>query len=112
MAKAKPGKRNGSRLPAYVRELFWEYDKSKIGWCTDRELIIDRVLASGGWDSIVWLRKRMSHEELRGWFLRTRGRALDPPRLRFWELKLGLPHRSVNEWIKIMEQNPWHRRLL
>jgi hypothetical protein len=29
----------------------------------------------------------------------------------FWELKLGLPHRLVNQWIRTMMQNPWHRRI-
>jgi len=111
MVKAKPKKKNRTRLPPCVRELFWEYDKRKISWRTDRKLIIDKILANGGWDAIVWLRKRMSPEEMREWFLRTKGRALDPPRLRFWELKLDLPHRLVNGWIRTMMQNPWHRRL-
>ena len=110
MVRTKTGKKNGTRLPPYVRELLWEYDQRKIGWRTDRELIIDRVLASGGWDAISWLRKRLSPQDLREWFFRTKGRSLDPPRLRFWELKLGLPHRSVNEWIRDMMKNPWHRR--
>jgi len=52
----------------------------------------------------------MTDGELRRWFRETRGRALDPPRLRYWEVVLGLPKKEVDGWIRSMRKGPWHRR--
>jgi len=111
MVKDRPARPAAAFIPAYVRELFWDIDKRCLSWQKDRDMIIERVLSHGGWNSIVWLRGMTTPGELREWFYRTRGRSLDPPRLRFWELKLDLPHRAVNQWIAAMKKNPWHRRL-
>jgi hypothetical protein len=35
-------------LPSFLRPLFWEYDCKALTWEADRDLIIARVLASGG----------------------------------------------------------------
>ena len=106
----RPDTQKPSRLPADVRALFWDIDRRSLCWPRDRHMIIDRILSHGGWKSIVWLRGMASPDELRDWFYRTKGRSLDPPKLRFWELKLGLPHRLVSGWIAEMKNNPWHRR--
>jgi hypothetical protein len=99
-----------SALPERLEPLFWEYDFRQLSWQADSDLIIARVLASGGWQAITWLRQQMGSEALRRWIVEHRGRGLDPPRLRFWELVLGLPHRQVNEWLARMKGDPWLHR--
>jgi len=110
MLKAKPGKKNATRLPPYVRKLFWEYRKGDVTWSKHRRFIIKRILSHGEWSAVVWLRKNTTDEELRHWFAETKGRALDPPKLRYWELILGLPKKDVDRWIRDMKKGPWHGR--
>jgi len=56
----KPTKR--SRLPALLRPFFWDYDFKTLTWDDDRDLIIARVLASGTWEAITWLRVRLGDQ--------------------------------------------------
>ena len=110
MAKAKPGKKDGTRLPKYVRELLWEYAKGDVSWSRHRRFIIKRILSHGEWSAIQWLRRNATDDELRNWIRETKGRALDPPKLRYWELMLGLPGKEVDRWIRDMKKGPWHGR--
>ena len=110
MSTAKPARRNGTRLPPCVRELFWEYCKGAVSWDRHRRFVIKRILSHGESDALRWLRKHTTDEELRTWFRETKGRALDPPRLRYWELMLDLPKKEVDRWIRDMKKGPWHRR--
>lgn len=87
-------------LPSRLRPLFWEHDFSKLRWDADRDLIINRILTAGDWESIKWLMGSLGRPALRAWIEQRRGRGLDPPQLRFWELVLGLSHRKVSEWIE------------
>jgi hypothetical protein len=98
------------KLPRHLKSVFWEYDFDRLRWEQDRDLIIARVLASGDWKSIQWLRSHVGPPTLRQWIVDHRGRGLDPRRLRFWELVLNLPHRQVNAWLKEMDRDGWHRR--
>ena len=99
-----------SRLPAMLRALFWDYDFDALTWEKDRDLITARVLASGGWDTVAWLRARVGDPALREWIERHRGRGLSPRQLRFWELILGLPHHQVNTWLATEEREIWEKR--
>ncbi|MGH7966833.1 MAG: DUF6922 domain-containing protein [Candidatus Binatia bacterium] len=54
-----------SRLPAMLRPLFWDYDFVALGWDSDRDLIVTRVLTSGDWDAVSWLRSRLGDHALR-----------------------------------------------
>src|SRR5207249_11685493 len=87
-------------LPALLRPLFWDYDFKTLTWDDDRDLIIARVLASGTWEAIIWLRAHLGDQALREWIERRRGRGLSPRQLRFWEVMLDLPHRQVNAWLQ------------
>lgn len=99
---------SSSKLPIILRGLFWDYDFEVLTWEDDRELIISRVLTSGTWDAITWLRARAGDRALREWIERRHGRGLSPRQLRFWELILGLPHRRVNAWLA--ERQVWDQR--
>ncbi len=82
-------KRTG--LPHSLRPLFWDYRFSDLTWERDRDLIIGRILAVGDWESVLWLRAHVKAEDLKQWIVAHEGVGLNPPRLRFWELILGLP---------------------
>jgi len=110
MARAGSGRPKSARLPPYVRELFWEYGPRGVSWSRHRGFIVKRILSDGESRALRWLRRNMTDGELRRWFRETRGRALDPPRLRYWEVVLGLPKKEVDGWIRSMRKGPWHRR--
>jgi hypothetical protein len=100
----------GAVLPDLLRPLFWEYDFGALTWEADRDLIMARVLASGGWEAVRWLRSRVGDSELRDWIERRRGRGLSRQQLRFWELILGLPRRQVDAWLVEEGRQIWHDR--
>lgn len=99
-----------SRLPKNLRVLFPEYDFDSLEWEADRDLVISRVLASGDWDAVCWVRERLGDVQLQSWIERRRGRGLDAAQLRFWELVLGIPRRQVNEWLRAPERQVWEQR--
>jgi hypothetical protein len=98
-------------LPALLRPLFWDYDFKTLTSDDDRDLIIARVLASGTWEAITWLRVRLEDQTLREWIERRRGRGLSPRQLRFWEVMLDLPHRQVNAWLQAERHKIWDQRV-
>ena len=97
-------------LPETLRPLFWEYDFDSLSWQKDKDLVIGRILESGRWTDIRYLRSRIADDALRRWITDHRGRGLNPPRLRFWELILNLPHREVNDWLATQKDDPWEKR--
>jgi hypothetical protein len=99
------------RLPTPLRALFWDYDFKSLAWEDDHDLVIARVLTSGGWDAITWLRSRMGDHALKEWIEQHQGGGLNPQRLRFWELILELPHRQVNAWLKAESRKVWEKRV-
>jgi hypothetical protein len=98
------------RLPQKLRRYFWDYNFSRLTWTADRDLIIARILAVGNWDSIRWLCRRVSDDELREWLVRRRGAGLSNRHLRYWELILKLPRRQVNEWLRDPARQIWEAR--
>lgn len=99
------------RLPKHVRDLFWEYDAKKIHWRTDSDLIIQKILESGKWESLEWLIPVAGSSRLRNYLIRRRGAGLGPPQLRFWQIILDLPTEEVNIWIATAKSDPWGRRM-
>lgn len=99
-----------NRIPESLSALFWEYEPDTLSLEHDRDLIIGRVLSSAGWDGVKWLRSEFTESDLRDWILRSKGRNLSPPRLRFWELILDLPHFQVSEWLSETCRRIWDGR--
>ena len=102
--------RVSSDLPEFLRNLFWDYDFEILRWPADQHLIISRILTTGDWRTVTWLRERIEARDLSDWLTKRRGRGLDVRRLRFWELILDLPREQVSEWIRSSEQDAWGRR--
>ena len=105
------GSRAGeASIPERFRRLFWDLDLATLDLRVHRRQVVRRILLAGDWEAIEWLRDEVGDDGLREWFSETRGRGLDPRRLRFWELVLDLDHDEVTGWIEAMQRDPWHRR--
>jgi hypothetical protein len=96
--------------PAFVRRLFWDLPKSRLGVVRDADLIVGRVLAVGGWDSIRWLRRTMGDDRIETFLRQRRGGGLSPRQLRYWQLLLGLSAREVDAWIGAPAAKIWSER--
>jgi hypothetical protein len=103
-------KTDNSRLDPTIKAFFWDYNFRRLKWERDQNCIISRILSFGDWQALLWLRSAMQDNDLAQWILDRQGRGLSPQRLRFWELILGLPHRKVNEWLKIQKRGIWGQR--
>lgn len=97
------------RLPARLREFFWDVDWERLTREESREFILKRLLACGDWYAWKWLRKHVADDELRAFLVRTRGRGLEPDRLLFYAVILGIPFETATAWIR-ERQDPWSRR--
>lgn len=97
-------------LPEGVRRFFWDVDAAAIAWPEQRDFIITRLLRSGDWSSIQWLRERVTAEELASWLRAHRGGGLSLQRLRYWQLILDLPRADVDAWVAEHKAESWAAR--
>ena len=97
-------------LPSSVKKLFWDLDTRALRWDRDKEQIIGRILASGPWETVKWLRSTAGDEAIRSWIVDHEGRGLSPPQLRFWQVMVGIPRRRVDAWLKSEGRQVWDRR--
>lgn len=97
-------------IPDELRPLFWDCDFENLQWPADRDFIMTRILASGEWDSVQWLRLKAGDAAIKEWLERRKGGGLSPERLRFWELILRIPHPTVNLWLKSGNREIWQQR--
>ena len=100
-----------SPLPPAVKKLFWDLDPRGLRWDRDREQIIGRILASGPWQTVTWLRSTAGDEAIRSWIEEHEGRGLSPQQLRFWQVIAGIPRRRVDAWLKSEGRQVWDRRM-
>lgn len=104
------GDSDSAALPETLHHLFWDYDPERLSWEQSRHTIVLRLLQSGGMRAVRWLRERMTDDEIREFLTRRRGRGIDPRRLRFWSLVVGIPRDEVDAWVEAARQNPWYNR--
>jgi hypothetical protein len=105
-----PAKRSPARLSRSLRPLFWDHDFAQLRWEKDQDLIVRRVLSAGSWDAVRWLYRQLGPAALRLWLIRCRGAGLSPRQLRYWEVVLPLPRRTVNAWLAEPARRTWDRR--
>ena len=88
------------RFPAAVERLLWEYDLEALRAEPELpEIVIERVMARGGWEPMRWLLSTCSPERRR-LFLEERGRRVLPPReLNFWAFASSVPEDRTAEWV-------------
>jgi len=101
---------NATILPPSLHALFWEFDAGSLRLESDRDLIVRRILTRGRWADVQWLRRTLGDEAIRRWIVTTRGRPLDAPQLRFWQLVLDLPSPDVDAWLALPERAVWDGR--
>ena len=87
-----------SRLPESLRPLFAEREWTSLALARDARIVAARVLVSGTWEDITWLRRRLGDEEVSRLIVDGEGLGLSAKQLRFWELIFDLPSRLVDEW--------------
>jgi len=97
-------------MPELLRQLFWDCDYAQITWAGHRDFVVTRVLAHGNWEAIRWLRETVGDGALREYLMAHHGKGLAPRQLRFWEVVLGIPHRTVSAWLKEPGRTVWDRR--
>jgi len=100
-----------TNLPEILRPFFWDYDFDSLDWENHRDFIIRRILKDGSWQAITWLRQQVGDESVRKWLMAHNGGRLSPRQLRFWQVLLDLPVRSVNRWVSAAEASVWGKRL-
>ena len=108
---AKAAMAETNRLPRGLKNLFWDYHFHGLTWEEDQDLIISRILTSGHWKAVVWLRSRVGDQCLKEWIQRHQGGGLSPQKLRFWEIILGLPHHQVSIWLSEERRKIWEKRV-
>jgi hypothetical protein len=97
-------------LAEELRPLFWDCDFDMLRLTQTPDFIIGRILASGSWSDVDWLRKAAGDVTLRRWILQSEGRHLSRKQLRFWELILKLPTDQVSLWLAQTSRGVWDDR--
>jgi hypothetical protein len=92
-----------------LRPAFWDVPFETLSWEEHRDFIIRRILQSGTFEMIRWLRTRLDDDALREWLKEHRGRGLSPRQIHYWKAVLGLSPGMVDHWITAQEQ-VWGRR--
>ncbi len=89
------------RFPGSVERLLWEYDLQALRLEPELpEVVIERVMARGGWEPMRWLLSTCSPKRRRR-FLEERGRRVLPPReLNFWAFASSVPEDRTTEWVR------------
>lgn len=100
----------GRSGPGVFDRLLWDYPARSIDPDTDRDLVVRRVTAEGGWREMSLLRSRVGDQAIREVIERTDARGLSPQRIRFWQLVLGLPARRADGWVRRARESTWARR--
>ena len=80
--------KNTNSIPDKFFSLFWDYDPESIDIVLHKDLIIGRITEIGSWDSMKWLLKTYSKDEILS-FLNNKG-------------KRTLPFRELNYWLFMM----------
>lgn len=106
-SRREPARRPGA---GPFDRLFWDYPGRTISPDDDRDLLVRRVTAEGGWREIRLLRARVGDQSIRDVIERTDARGLSPQRIRFWQLLLDLPARKADAWVRRSRESTWARR--
>ena len=110
MPRRRPESLRSSELPEHLRPLFWDQDFDALSWSTHRSFIVSRILTSGPWEAVQWVRGRLGDEALSEWIQERQGKPLSPKQLRFWGLILGLSQERIEEWLAQEARDLWDTR--
>ena len=103
---------NKKPIPSQIYNLFWEYTPESIDIETHKNFIIGRIAEMGSWDSMKWLLRTYSKEQILS-FLKKKGIQTLPLReLNYWLLMMGISSEEREQIInKTSESNHvWNNR--
>jgi superfamily II DNA or RNA helicase/DNA-binding XRE family transcriptional regulator len=100
----------GTPLPDHLRPLFWDHVFDELRWPAHRQLVIERLLQSGGDEAVRWIRQIVGDAALAEWIRSRQGRGIDPRQLRFWQVILGMTPAEVDPWVEAARESPWGGR--
>lgn len=99
------------QLPEFLKPLFWDVVFGELEWGKDRNLVVRRILQSGNWEAVRWLRKYWGDTAISAWIEAHHGSRLNPRQLRYWQVVLEMPARTVDEWVSQARGTLWERRI-
>ncbi len=73
-------------IPTYVQKYFWGDDLNNLNWQNHKKYITQTILDKGDSDSVSWLLKQTSKQELKQQIPQL---ILSPKSRNFWELYLS-----------------------
>src|SRR5438067_689319 len=95
------------RLPAELRELFWEFDARNLRVAKAKATIFLKVLTRGRASHKAWLARRFGAEQVRDWIVGRQGRGITTSTMREWGV-------TADEIQRMRRANPaldmWNRR--
>ena len=97
-------------LPPSGGRLFWDCRETAVSLEAHGPFVIGRVLSHGGWEDVRWLRRAAGDDAIRRFLRESRGRGLERPQLRYWQLILDLPEAEVDAWLAMPGRAVWDAR--
>lgn len=81
------------KLPAFLKEYFWDVDFKKIDQERSAIYVIERLLEYGDIKAIKWLVKTYNREQIKEVLMTKRG--LSPKTANFWGIMLNVPKSQI-----------------
>ena len=81
------------KLPAFLKEYFWDVDFRKLDLEKDRIYILKRILDFGDERAVTWMFKNFKKSEMRNFLINFRD--CSTKSANYWALILGLPRNEV-----------------
>lgn len=81
------------KIPKSLHKYFWDVDVKKLDPANKPYFIINRLLDKGNVESVKWVRKNYSENQIKETFKNTRD--FNPKVGRFWSLFLQIPEDDV-----------------
>lgn len=101
------GSSTAEPLPEFLRPLFWDVDFRTLSPEKHQSFLCLRIIEHGDLQAICWMLRYYGKARLRRWLIQRAGRGISPRALRFWQVMLGIPHRTVTRWIQARPEPVW-----
>ncbi|MCX7993221.1 MAG: hypothetical protein N2651_06085 [Fimbriimonadales bacterium] len=96
-----------TRLPEFLRPLFWDVEFHALSPERYQSYICLRIIEHGDLNALRWMLRYYGKARLRRWLIARQGRSLSPRALRFWQMMLGIPKRTVDQWLQSRPEPSW-----
>ena len=98
------------KLPKRLRSLFWDMHFHRLDGGKHGDVVAQRILEAGDWESLKWLCQTVGDEPLKQLVSERHGAGLSREQLRFWQAMWKLPKRTVDAWLNKAGREIWDRR--